>query len=122
MSAALLLVATASTAVAQYPTRPPAPMPLTPTRFPPFQQVKLPNGLDLLVVENHQHPVVSLRLALPAGTRFDPTGKEGLSDLTAELLTKGTATRSADQIAAQIEGVGASLEGSASNEIGRAHV
>jgi zinc protease len=112
-----LLAGGAPALAAQYPTKPPAPMPLTPAKFPPFQQATLPNGLNILVVENHQHPVVSIRLALPAGTRFDPAGKEGLADFTAQLLTKGTATRSADQISAAIEGVGASLDANAGDDV-----
>ncbi|HEY2825232.1 MAG TPA: insulinase family protein, partial [Gemmatimonadales bacterium] len=117
LSAGVMLAGIALPAAAQYPTRPPAPLPLAPTKFPPFQQVKLANGLDLLVVENHEHPVVSLRLVLPAGSRYEPAGKEGLADLTAELLTKGTATRTADQISAAIEGVGASLDASAGADV-----
>jgi predicted Zn-dependent peptidase len=62
-----------------------------------------------LVVEHHELPIVSLSLALPAGTRYDPAGREGMAEVTAELLTKGTTTRSADAIAATIEGVGGSL-------------
>src|SRR5882724_2753703 len=116
-AAALFLALAVAPAAAQYPTRPPAPMPLTPTKFPPFQTVKLANGLELMLVENHEHAVVSIRLVLPAGSRFDPSGKEGLSELTAELLTKGTATRTADQIATAIEGVGASLSAGASNDV-----
>lgn len=98
---------------AQFPPAPPPPAPLRPMQFPPFQEARLSNGLQLILVENHELPIVSLSLAFPAGSRYDPPGMEGLADLTAELLTKGTKTRTADQIAAQIEGVGASLAASA---------
>jgi zinc protease len=82
-------------------------------QFPPFQETRLANGLQLILVENHELPIVSFSLAFPAGSRYDPPGKEGLAELTAELLTKGTPSRTADQIAAAIEGVGGSLGASA---------
>src|SRR5881628_231745 len=95
-----------------FPTRPPKPTPLSPLQFPPFKEATLPNGLQLVVVEHHEQPVVSVALSFRAGAIYDPPGKEGLSELVAELLTKGSETRSADQIAATIEGVGGSLAAS----------
>lgn len=97
------------------PTRPPAPTPLRPAQFPPFQEVALANGMTLLLVENHEQPSLSVSLSFRAGSAYDPAGKEGLSAVVAELLTKGTPTRTAEQIAASIEGVGGSLSAS-SNE------
>ncbi len=98
-------------AVAQdsFPATPPAPTPLAPVRFPPFQQVTLPNGMTLLVVENHEQPVVSVNMSFRSGAIYDATGKEGTAELVAQLLTKGTPSRTAEQIAAAIEGVGGSL-------------
>ena len=92
-----------------FPTRPPAPTPLRAAQFPPFQEVALPNGMSLLLIENHEQPTLSVTLSFRAGTAYDPAGKEGLSAIVAELLTKGTPTRTAEQIAATIEGVGGSL-------------
>jgi zinc protease len=106
----------AAPAQGQYPTSPPAAAPLRPMQFPPFQEVRLPNGLQLLVVENHELPVLSVSLALPAGSRYEPAGMEGLAGLVAELITKGTRTRTADQIAERIEGVGASLSAGADDD------
>ncbi|HMA42478.1 MAG TPA: hypothetical protein VKO86_00530, partial [Gemmatimonadales bacterium] len=73
-----------------FPTRPPAPTRLAPVRFPPFQESLLPNGMTLLVVENHEQPVVSVNLNFRAGALYDPAGKEGTAELVAQLLTKGT--------------------------------
>jgi zinc protease len=105
---AALLVAPAALA-AQYPTSPPPPAPLRPAQFPPFQEATLPSGLRIVLVENHEQPVVSLSLSMPAGDRYVQPGKEGLADLVAQLLTKGAGKRSAEEIAAAIEGVGGSL-------------
>jgi zinc protease len=99
-----------------FPATPPAPAPLAPVRFPPFQEVTLPGGLTLLLVENHEQPVVSANLSFRAGAIFDAPGKEGTAELLAQLLTKGTPTRTADQIAESIEGVGGSLSASAGSD------
>src|SRR5882762_6769193 len=99
-----------------FPTRAPAPSRLRPVRFPPFQQVALPNGMTLLLVENHEQPTLSLSLSFPDGNAYDPAGKEGVAALVAELLTKGTPTRDAEQISATIEGVGGSISASAGDD------
>ena len=104
------------TAQEQFPTRPPAPARLRPVRFPPFREVALPTGMTLLLVENHEQPTLSVSLSFRAGTAYDPAGKEGTAALAAELLTKGTPTRTAEQIAADIEGVGGSLGASAGDD------
>lgn len=106
----IALVAGASTLAAQdFPTKPPAPMPVKAAQFPPFQEATLPNGLRLLVVENHKLPVVSVELAFRAGGTYDPAGKVGAADMVATLLTKGAGTRSADEFSAAIEGIGGSI-------------
>lgn len=92
-----------------FPSRPPKPTRLLPARFPPFDEVRLANGIDLVVVERHDVPVASVSLSFRAGGVFDPPGREGLSELVADVLTKGTPSRSADVIAAAIEGAGGSL-------------
>ena len=72
-----------------FPTTPPTPTSLKPVHFPPFKEATLPNGLQLVVIEHHEQPVVSATLSFRAGGIYDPKGKEGLSDLAAELLSKG---------------------------------
>ena len=116
--ASALLVGTVSLPLqAQgYPTTPPPAGPIRPAVFPPFQEERLPNGLTLLLVENHRQPVVSISLAIPAGSVFDPAGKEGTATLVAGLLTKGAGGRSAEQVAEAIERVGGSIGAGADNE------
>lgn len=110
---ALALLLAPGAVAAQRPTTPPAPGPVRPAAFPPFQEAVLPNGMRLVLVEDRRQPVVSVSLAFPAGNVYDPAGKEGVADLTATLLTKGAGNRTADQIAAAIEGVGGSLNAGA---------
>lgn len=114
--AALLLVAGTLAAQEPFPTRAPAPARLRPVLFPPFREVALPNGMTLVLVENHEQPTLSISLSFRAGSAYDPAGKEGVAALVAELLTKGTPTRTADQIAAEIEGVGGSIGASAGDD------
>ncbi|MFQ5549714.1 MAG: insulinase family protein [Gemmatimonadales bacterium] len=96
-------------ATAPYPTDPPAPTELRPLEFPEFAEATLANGLRIVVVENHELPIVSMSLSMPAGDSHDPAGLEGLATMTATLLDQGTETRSALEIAEAIETVGGSL-------------
>ncbi len=113
---ALALGSLARPAAAQFPTDPPPAGPVTPARFPPFQETVLPNGLRIVLVESHAQPVLSMTLAFPAGSVHDPAGKEGLSSMVAELLTRGAGDRTAEEMAAAIEGVGGSLNAGAGRD------
>lgn len=111
---ALALTLTASATAAQdFPKTPPKPGPLQPAQFPPFQEAKLSNGVQLVVVERRDLPVLSIALSVPAGEFYDPADKAGLADMVAGLLTKGAGDRSAEEIAEAIESVGGSLSASA---------
>lgn len=111
-----LALTLAAPAAAQYPTSPPSAAAITPARFPPFQEAVLANGIRLVLIENHSQPVLSVTLTLPAGGVYDPEGKEGLASIVAQLLTKGAASRSAEEIAAAIEGVGGTLNAGAGRD------
>ena len=113
---ALLLLTMVLAVQEPFPTQPPKAAPLRPVQFPPFKEVALPNGITLLLVENHEQPTLSVTLSFRAGDAYDPPQKEGVSALVAELLTKGTPTRTAEQIAATIEGVGGSLAASSGDD------
>lgn len=70
----------------------------------------LPNGIRLLVAERPAIPIVVVRVSIRAGSAFDPPDAGGLANLTAELLTRGTARRPAPELDRAIEFVGGSLE------------
>ncbi len=73
-------------------------------------RVTLPNGLTIVVQENHANPTVAVSGALlSAGGVFDPADKPGLAGFTATQLSRGTKTRSLLDIARTLEGVGASV-------------
>jgi zinc protease len=84
----------------------PGPLPARDVKFPPYTLQKLSNGLQVVIVLHHEQPVVSLRLLVRAGSALDPPGRLGLASLTADLLDQGTTTRSAQEIADQIDFIG----------------
>ena len=85
--------------------------------LPAYQKIKLENGMTILLMERHQLPLISYRWILRSGGSIcDPEGREGLASLTAELLRKGTTTRSADQISEALDFVGASFDSYASKD------
>ncbi|WP_336969039.1 pitrilysin family protein [Brevundimonas aurantiaca] len=76
---------------------------------PAVADFRLDNGLRVLVAPTDGVPLVSARLNFDAGSADDPAGKAGVASMTAALLTQGTKTRSAPEIATQIEQLGASV-------------
>lgn len=76
-------------------------------------RIVLDNGIVLIVQENHSNPTAAITGYLKAGSVFDPKGKDGLADLTADMISRGTAKRSALDIAKSVEFVGGSVSASA---------
>ena len=72
----------------------------------------LPNGLQLVWFLNDRLPVVDISLLVKSGFRDDPLGKTGTSDLLNETLGRGSAGMTAQQMAREIEKLGASRYGS----------
>jgi zinc protease len=76
----------------------------------------LPNGAVLLVAERPAIPVVVVRVGVPGGAVRDPADALGVANLTAALLTRGTARRSGPELDRAIEFVGGSLEAGAGSD------
>ncbi|NBW08113.1 MAG: insulinase family protein [Caulobacteraceae bacterium] len=76
---------------------------------PAVAEARLDNGMRILVVNKPGLPLVSARLSFDAGSADDGAGKSGVAAMTANLLTQGTTTRDAPEIATQIEQLGASI-------------
>ena len=85
-------------------------------QLPPIERFSLANGLEVIVVQNNRLPNVSMQLALKTGRNASSRDKMGLARFTAAMLTKGTRTRTALQLAEQIDQVGGSLGANASFE------
>ena len=76
----------------------------------------LPDGLVLLHSENHNLPIVMVTLIVKAGQTSETAEKAGLANLTAELLSEGTSTRTSKVISEETDFIGASLGVSAGND------
>jgi zinc protease len=87
-----------------------------PLPVPAIDKSKLPNGLSTWVVKRPGFPRVVVVLAVRGGTAADPVGQEGIAGLLADTLKEGTTTRSSRAIAEELQGVGAEIATSASDE------
>jgi predicted Zn-dependent peptidase len=70
-------------------------------KLPPVAKRELPNGLTLMVVEQHELPLADFVLVVRTGGEADPPAKSGLASLAADLLDEGTTTRESLAIADQ---------------------
>ncbi len=93
---------------------PPAPAAPRAVAFPKPVEKKLANGVRVIVVPRPGTGLVSVSALVQAGGVFDPNGAAGLADFTASLLTRGTKTMSAPEIAETVEALGGSLSAAAS--------
>src|SRR6266853_116199 len=89
-------------------TPPPPAAPRT-VQFPKPVEKTLPNGLRVVVIQRSEMPLISAQLLIKSGGEVDPADLSGAADMTAALLTRGTTTRSATQIAEAIEALGGSI-------------
>jgi zinc protease len=80
---------------------------------PEVSEQTLPNGLRVLVASTHDVPLVSARLTFATGAADDPADKAGLAPFAAGLLSEGTSTQKAPEIAAELESLGAVVGASA---------
>ena len=83
---------------------------------PPVVRRKLSNGLEVLIAERHQLPILTLNLVVRGGENLAPEGKTGLVEMTADLLTEGTTSRDALKLAGELSEIGANLNASGSLE------
>ena len=75
-----------------------------------IQKFEFPNGLILLVKEDHRLPFVEFRAVLRGGVLAETPRENGASLLLAKMLMQGTPTRSAERIASEIESLGGHVE------------
>ncbi|HQX54614.1 MAG TPA: pitrilysin family protein [Pyrinomonadaceae bacterium] len=87
----------------------PKPGPNPSIALPAIEKTKLSNGLNVWIVKQNELPIVSMNLVLNTGGTLDPADKSGVSSFTANMLNQGTKTRSANDIANQLQSIGASV-------------
>jgi zinc protease len=80
-----------------------------------IQKFELSNGLRVLVREDRRLPLVAMGAAFRGGLLAETPQTNGITRLMAKVLLKGTKTRTAEQIANEIEAVGGSISSDAGN-------
>jgi predicted Zn-dependent peptidase len=88
-------------------------------KLPTPTVTKLPNGLTVILLEDHKLPTVSFTMWIRPGQLADPADIPGLASFTADMLNEGTARRTSEQIANEVDTLGASL--SASSRFGASY-
>lgn len=91
----------------------PAPSAPRSVTVPPVKEKELANGLTVAVVEKRSSPLVTVQMLVTSGANAEDMKKAGLANMTAGMLTKGTKTRTATQIAESMEFLGGSINAGA---------
>jgi zinc protease len=102
--------------------QPPAPSTKHETKFPAAKETRLENGLRVIVVERPRLPLLAAEVVVRSGADVDPPNLAGAASFAANLLTKGTESMSAPQIASSIESLGGSIDSGAGWDMSGASV
>jgi zinc protease len=97
-------------------TSPPTALPDVDMALAPFTSFELDNGLDVIFVAQTKTPQLTAALYVGSSDAALPADQQGLAALLADLLTKGTDTRAADEISAAIEDIGGEVAAEANTE------
>jgi zinc protease len=81
-----------------------------------IEKFVLPNGLTLLVKEDHRLPFVEIRSLFQGGVLAETSANNGITQLLSRLLLKGTARRTAEGLATEIESIGGSIDSYGGNQ------
>lgn len=88
---------------------PPAPTAAPAVNPPKIAESRLDNGIRVVAVRTGAVPLATLSVVIGGGASTDPKGRAGVATMAADLAAKGTPTRSAEQIAAALESLGATI-------------
>ncbi|AGY60014.1 M16 family metallopeptidase [Gloeobacter kilaueensis] len=119
-SVLLLALAIMPPAVALETPPPPGPPPTV--TYPTPVERTLTNGLRVIAIQRTGVPLISAQLIVKSGSEADPAALPGVASLTADVLTQGTATRSATEIAQATDALGAQLTADAGFDSSRVRV
>jgi zinc protease len=90
--------------------------------LPTIHQGALSNGLAVFVVENHELPLVDVRLSFNVGGWTDPAGQEGLAEATLDMLNEGAGDLDALGLAAALKSLASTLTTKAGKDSASIHV
>lgn len=74
-----------------------------------IEKYRLPNGLTVVIRENHSSPVVAVQAWVKAGSRTEPAARAGMSHILEHMAFKGTKRRGPGEIAREVEGLGGEI-------------
>jgi zinc protease len=77
----------------------------------PLQQKTLPNGLTVIVSEDHSAPTFGLCIAYRIGFRLEPEGRTGFAHLFEHMMFEGTPVSPKGTLTQVVEGGGGNLNG-----------
>lgn len=104
----LSLPAAAQQALDRSKVPPPGPAPEL--RVPTWTKTTLANGIELMVSEKHDLPLVSFSLLIQGGAnQFEPAGRTGLASITASMMSEGTKTRDGEALSNALQLLGTSV-------------
>lgn len=78
-------------------------------KVPEVWETELANGLDVYGIENYELPLVEFEITIKGGLMLENSDKTGVSNLVAQLLTKGTANKTPEELEQAIDELGASI-------------
>ncbi|MCE7578703.1 insulinase family protein [Aliivibrio fischeri] len=78
-------------------------------KAPDIYRANLSNGVEVLGTEAIETPTIQLQIAIPAGNRYVPKGKEGLASLTAAMMEEGTTKSSSEELQKKLDKLGSSV-------------
>ncbi|MBI3601017.1 MAG: insulinase family protein, partial [Nitrospinae bacterium] len=62
------------------------------------RNIKLPNGFEVILIENHQNPVISSVVTVKTGSAHEDYGNSGVSHMLEHLLFNGTGKRTQEEL------------------------
>jgi len=78
-------------------------------KVPDVWEAQLANGLDIYGIENYELPLVEFEIIIKGGLMLEDPEKAGVSNLLAELMTKGTANKTPEELEEAIDMLGANI-------------
>ena len=94
--------------------------PLPAQEIPRPERVVLDNGMVVMLLEDHELPLVDATALVRAGERLDPAAKSGLAELTAEVARSGGTTKmTSDQLDDFLEGKAARIDAQTTDDFAR---
>jgi len=77
--------------------------------FPEFERFHLANGLEILLLQQSDFPLINISLCIKSSALADPAGEEGTANFLSELLSEGTTNRTSSRIAEELEFIAANF-------------